>query len=275
MWNNHFLRCWWAKATTILRVQFFRPVILFFNLVLPIFWGLQFYFQYLPFGAREITDTFFNSTIQIPLVGYTLTGQFVWILFINASIYGGIFFLYERETQTLETLLMSPASRTAVKLGAATAGLLNFFWFLILSGVLMVLLQVPFVINDLFACILSLGVIITAMIATGLFFQGLFIGSRVGTSLATAMQEPMMFLSGLSFPTSYLPKILIIFALSLPLSYGLFIFRGTILAGLVLGDIIAPLVLIFILTIVLLILSVQINNMIESKIKKDATTTLF
>ncbi|MFX0091475.1 MAG: ABC transporter permease [Candidatus Hodarchaeota archaeon] len=275
MRDNHFLRCWWAKTVTVLQVQFFRPAILFWNLIFPIFWGLQFYFQYLPFGAQEITDTLFNISVQIPLVGYTLTGQFIWLLFVNASIYGGVFFLYERETQTLETLLMSPASRVAVMLGATTAGLLNFFWFLIASSVILVLLRVPLVINDVLACFLGLGVTVSAMIATGLFFQGLFIGSRIGGSLGTAIQEPMIFFSGLAFPVRYLPRFFIVIALSLPLSYGLFIFRGTVLAGLVLQDIIVPLIFLSILTLVMLVMGIQINRMIEAKIKKDATTTLF
>ena len=108
-----------SKCYYTIKTQFFRPVIIFWNIAFPIGWFLQFYFQYLPFGASTVFDSFFGITFTIPLIDYTLTGQFVWLLFVNSGIYAGIFFLYERFENTLEPLLMSPAPRLALMLGMA------------------------------------------------------------------------------------------------------------------------------------------------------------
>ncbi len=265
-----------AQMTRWVKSEFFRPQNLVWNFVLPLTWGLQFYFLYIPFQFGEISLQFINvSNTQINLVGYTLSGQVCWMLFVNASIFGGAFFLRERWGGTLEVLFLSPASRMGIITGTALAGASNFLWFIVGLVIAVVLLNVQLNIVSWVAVVVSLFVSFLVLIALGMFFETFFIASRLGGMWATAIQEPMQFLSGLIFPIQYLPKVLQVLAITIPFTYVLLIVRGTLLGSLTLESIVWELSILIFMMFCLIGLCLVFLKCVEKHIKRHANLTMF
>ena len=265
-----------AQITRWVKSEFFRPQNLVWNLILPLTWGLQFYFLYIPFQFGEITLQFINiSNVQVNLIGYTLSGQVCWMIFVNASIFGGVFFLRERWGGTLEVLFLSPASRIGIVTGTALAGASNFLWFIVGLVIVIIFLNVQLSIISWFTVVVSLFISILVLITLGMFFETFFIASRLGGTWATAIQEPMQFLSGLIFPIQYLPKVLQALAITIPLTYVLLIVRGTLLGSLTLKSIAWELSILIFMIFCLLGLSLMFLKCVERYIKRHANLTMF
>ena len=260
----------WVKS------EFFRPATLFWNLILPLTWGLQFYFLYIPFQFGEISLQFVNiPDVGVNLIGYTLSGQVCWMLFVNASIFGGAFFLRERWEGTLEVLFLSPASRIGIVTGTALAGASNFLWFIVGLAIAAILLNVQLNVVSWFAVVTSLLISFLVLIALGMFFEAFFIASRLGGMWATSIQEPMQFLSGLIFPIQYLPKVLQVLSIAIPFTYVLLIVRGTLFGALPLEAIIYELSVLTIMMFCLIGLCTIFLQGVERHIKRHANLTMF
>jgi ABC-2 type transport system permease protein len=265
-----------AQLIRWVKVEFFRPVNLVWNFVLPLTWGLQFYFLYIPFQFKEISLQFMNiSNVQVNLLGYTLVGQLCWMLFVNASIFGGAFFLRERWGGTLEVLFLSPASRIGIVTGTALAGAANFLWFTVGLIIFTFFLNVQLNIVSWFTVFISLLVSFLVLVTLGMFFETFFIASRLGGMWATAIQEPMQFLSGLIFPFQYLPRLLQALSFAIPFTYVLLIVRGALLGALTFESIFGELIILIFMMFCLIILCIILLNKVENHIKQQANLTMF
>ena len=272
---KYFFRCWKAHAIKIIRTEFFRPATIVWNLVLPIGWGLNFYFLYFPFKLQTMIENLFGTQFDIPLLEYTLSGQLVWILFIDVALFGGVFFMYEKFEGTIETLFLTPAPRIALMLGSTSAALINFTWFFLGLISIILILNIPLHISSFLAVLISLVTALLSISMMGILFQGMFIGFRIGPQLTTSMQEPLQFTTGLIFPIRFLPRILIFMSLGLPLTYSFLLIRGTIFAGLTMIDISYSILFLIILGICYGIIGILLVKKIESHLKKAATLTFF
>ncbi len=271
-----FYRVVKAQMTRWVKSEFFRPQNLIWNFILPLTWGLQFYFLYIPFQFEEISLQLIDvSNVRINLIGYTLSGQVCWMLFVNASIFGGAFFLRERWGGTLEVLFLSPASRIGIVTGTALAGASNFLWFIVGLLIAVVLVNVQLNVVSWFAVSVSLIVSFLVLIALGMFFETFFITSRLGGMWATAIQEPMQFLSGLIFPIQYLPRLLQVLAITIPLTHVLLIVRGTLLGSLTLESIAWELSFLILMIFCLIGLCLVFLICVERHIKRHANLTMF
>ncbi len=258
-----------------IKTDFFRPMIFFWNSILPLAWGLQFYFMYLPFEFDSITLRYHEKTVGVDLIEFTLTGQICWMLFINASLFGGAFFMRERWEGTLEVLFLSPGSRPGIITGTALAGATNFLWFML--GLLIIISLVGIRLNVESWIMVFVGLIVAfiSLIALGMFFESFFIANRLGGMWATAIQEPLQFSSGLVFPIQYLPKIIRTIAIAIPFTYVLLIIRGTLLGGLTWNDIQWELSILLIMVILLFLISLVFLRKVEEHVKKNANLAMF
>ena len=59
-----------------------------------------------------------------------------------------------------------------------------------------------------------------ALISVGVFFASFFVLTRAADQMASALQAPIRFFSGVAFPVSALPQLLQFVAYILPLTYG-------------------------------------------------------
>ncbi|MFX0115458.1 MAG: ABC transporter permease [Candidatus Hodarchaeota archaeon] len=265
-----------AQWVRWVKTDFFRPGIFFWNSILPLAWGLQFYFYYLPFEFDSIELEFEGpGVVGVDLVSFTLTGQICWMLFINTSLFGGAFFMRERWEGTLEVLFLSPASRPGIIAGTAFAGATNFLWFALGLGFILLLVDIQLQIESWLTVVIALLVAFLTLLALGMFFESFFIASRLGGMWATSIQEPLQFSSGLIFPIQYLPKALRGLAVAIPFTYVLLIARGAFLGGLTIQDVLWEFIILIVMIFLLFLLSVLFLAKVEAHVKKQANLNMF
>jgi len=264
-----------AEIDKNLKQFFFTSRIVFWTLALPLGNGLYLYFLYLPFAAKSVSLEFNASWYTLDLVGFTLIGQLLYTFF-TMMLLAGTIFERDREQGTLEALLLSPANRLAIILGAALASALNYVWFLF--GILLswvAFLGVKIIISDFLALFASVVLSYVAMVTIGMCFEAFVIYSRRGVMFATLMQEPVMFFSGLAFPLQAMPRTLLSISYLIPLTFGLLSLRLTLLGGATLPDVAVPLMILSLMSVVFLLLATWLIDYAERNAKKKATLTQF
>lgn len=264
-----------AEIKKNIKQFFFTARTLFWTLALPLGNGLYLYFLYLPFAAKSVSLEFNASWFTLDLAGFTLIGQLLYTFF-TMMLLSGTVFDRERRQGTLEALLLSPANRLAVILGAALATAFNYLWFLF--GILLswvTFLNVNVVISDFFALFASVVLSYLSIVTLGMLLEAFFIHSRRGIMYATMLQEPIMFFSGLVFPLQAMPRTLLSISYLIPLTFGLLAIRLTLLGGASLFDIAVPLVVLALMTLVFLILATWLVAYAERNAKRKATLTEF
>jgi ABC-2 type transport system permease protein len=264
-----------AEINKNVKQFFFSARVLFWTLALPLGNGLYLYFLYLPFAVGSVSLQFNSSWYTLDLVGFTLIGQLLYTFF-TMMLLSGTVFDRERQQGTLEALLLSPANRLAIILGAALASAFNYLWFLL--GILLswvAFLGVNILISDFLALFASVILSYSSIVAIGMFLEAFFIHSRRGIMYATMMQEPIMFFSGLVFPLQALPGALLSISYLIPLTFGLISVRLTLLGGAPLFDVAVPLTVLAAMTITLLALATWFVGYAERNAKAKATLTQF
>ena len=259
----------------VVKVHFFSTRVLFWTLALPLGNGLYLYFMYLPFATKPVSLEFNASNFTLDLVGFTLIGQLLYSFF-TLMLLAGADFEDERWQGTLESVLLSPANRIAVLLGEALAHAFNYMWVLIgmvLSWVLFI--NVNVFVTDFPALFISILLSYLSLVALGMCFEALFVSSRRGGMYATALQEPIMFLSGLIFPLNSMPQALLPLSYLLPLTFGLIAVRLTLLGGASMFDVAVPLAVLTFMTVIFFVLTVWAIDRAERQAKKKATLAQF
>jgi len=270
-----FLRVVFAEMEKIFKLHFFSFRVLFWTLALPLGNGLYLYFLYLPFAAKSVDLEFYASPFTLNLAGFTLIGQLLYSFF-TIMLIAGADFEREREQGTIEAVLLSPANRIAVLLGEALAHALNYVWLLI--GILLswvFVLNVNVYVTDFLALVLSIALSYLSLVALGMCFEALFVASRRGGMYATALQEPIMFLSGLIFPIQSMPRALLPFSYLLPLTFGLISVRLTLLGGASIFDVAVPLAALAFMVVVFFVSATWFIRHAERDAKKKATLAQF
>ncbi|MDH5450191.1 MAG: ABC transporter permease [Candidatus Bathyarchaeota archaeon] len=270
-----FFRVVLAEATKNVRQHFFSARVLFWTLALPLGNGLYLYFLYLPFNAKTVQLEYNASSFTLDLAGFTLIGQLLYSFF-TMMLLAGVAFDTERWQGTLESVLLSPASRVAVLLGMAFANTLNYVW--LLMGVLLswvVFLNVTVLINDILALFASILLSYLSLVALGMSLEAFCIYSRRAHMYANMLQEPIMFLSGLIFPLQSMPKALLPISYLLPLTFGLISVRLTLLGGASISDVAVPLIMLSLMVACFSALAIWLIGYAERSAKAKATLTQF
>lgn len=253
---------------------FFQFRTLFWNVILPFTMVATFYFMYLPFVGKNVVLPV-SSTVELPIIGFLVAGQVIYILYTN-TLLGGGFFDDEREQQTLEMILLTPASRFAVLLGSSIAGLLLNLWMFV--AVLLLIAIAPGVgvaIRDPFALVASLSLSAFALVSLGMCLACVYVLTRRGGQIHAAIQEPVDFLSGLRFPVSILPASLQAVASVLPLTYGIRAARLSMIGGATLTDVWSDLLALALMGFFLMLLAKYGVAVIERRAKHEGTLSLF
>ena len=264
-----------AEINKNVKQFFFSARVLFWTLALPLGNGLYLYFLYLPFAVSSVSLEFNASWYTLDLVGFTLIGQLLYTFF-TMMLLSGTVFDRERRQGTLEALLLSPANRLAVILGAALATAFNYVWFLF--GILLswvAFLNVNIIISDFLALFASVVLSYLSVVTLGMCLEAFFIHSRRGIMYATMLQEPIMFFSGLVFPLQAMPRTLLSISYLIPLTFGLLSVRLTLLGGATLFDVAVPLLVLAFMALVFLILATWLIGYAERNAKAKATLTQF
>lgn len=185
-------------------------------------------------------------------------------------------FYWEKETGTLEIYLAAPISRMAILLGMALGGIVNTTLraaAIFVAGTF--IFQVPIAINDPLSALLMFILTIMALYALGMVFASLFLlYGREAWHTANLLQEPVHFISGLYFPTNYLPLIIQVLASLVPLTFGLDGVRRIIVLGEGIANIWVNMLALVIFILILLPLARFALRYMENLGKREGRLTL-
>jgi ABC-2 type transport system permease protein len=259
-----------AELLKDFRQIFFTNYMLFFNLILPFGLGLAYYFLYLPF-PHEILNV---QGYELSLVNFTLTGQIIYLLFINMILIGG-YFNRERLQGTLETIFLTPCNRPALLLGGSLAGLVNYGWFVLGVSVVFVILRIKPNIQSIPAVAISIVLAVLSTIVIGMLFQSFFVASRRGHVLANFLQEPVIFVSGIVFPLQYAPRFLQMVSSAVPLAFSVLALRASVFAGATVQDLSNVFLGLAGLCVIYALVMLYCVRLIDVRLRKEGILQLF
>ncbi|GBF09984.1 ABC transporter, permease protein [Aeropyrum pernix] len=206
------------------------------SLVQPIVWTYILIYAY-----RAVIGT--PETLQqygwpADYVGFLILGQVLLSLFNALNWRAGMAIQRERWFGTLEMVFLTPASRLIMLTGSSIYGLIDAGWVSFLAALIVFLATgTGFRVADPVAAILSLSIAVVGAVSMGIGLAGLYVLTRSAGPIAVAIQHPLRFFSGSSFPLSILPASLQYVGYALPLTYGIEAVRISVLEGGTLGDV--------------------------------------
>lgn len=171
----------------------------------------------------------------------------------------------ERESGTLDGVLMSPISRTSIILGKTVAHTIRN---LLQGGITIAIAILIFGITIrgnpfLIVSILILGTI--SFLGIGIVATAIAKEQESAQLILGLLQFPMMFLSGVLFPVEQMPSILQTVSKMLPLTYAVDALRKVMILGVGIEAIILPITILVILGVVTMALGVPL---FERSVKK-------
>jgi len=233
-------------------------------------------YQYKPLG----TDVDISAALQnygvSNFAGMIIVGTVVYLLY-NRLLWGtGVSIQSERWMGTIEVLFVTPTNKMIVIVASGLSSLLEASWWIVSIFFLSwALFGVQPTITSWLAVFISLVSTMAALVSIGVFFAGFFVLSRAADNLASGLQAPVRFFSGVAFPVSALPQMLQFFSYLFPVTYGISAMRKSILTGGNLGSIWLELALLYVMTAIFLISGYFTLKVVERQAKKKGSLYLF
>ena len=170
--------------------------------------------------------------------GFLLVGAIGMVMWTSTLWTGGYAIEMERTEGTINSLFLTPGSRTAVIMGYTIGAFAIFVvpTVIVLAG-LAYFSGAQLHIESLPAVLLSLLVLALGSLALGHVLAGAFVLTRRANMWANFLQAPIYLLSGMVVPISNLPEWLRWFSVIFPISAGVSALRESLLAGAGAGDI--------------------------------------
>lgn len=247
------------------------------SLVSPVVWIAISIFTYVGIASPAAIEEGFRELTGSPaFTGFLVLGQTIYSFFTAMNWRGGMALERERFYGTFEMILLSPASRVVMVLGEAVWGIIDSGWVIFLTTVIASLLfGLSFNVTDPLAVVVGLALTFLAMISLGLFFSGFYVLSRSAGPIAHAVQSPIRFFSGVSFPISALPVYLQFVSYALPVTFGLNVVRSSLLGGGTTLGLSQELIALVAFTILFFILGVWMIRKMEQVAKSRGTLHTF
>lgn len=201
--------------------------------------------------------------------GFLLVGTFGMTLWSSAVWTGGYAIELERSQGTINSLFLTPASRSAVVLGHSLGALAIYVApTAIIVSILAVLTGASFDIADPLAVALAFLTLIGGALALGYVLSGAFVLTRRANVFANFIQSPIYLLSGMVVPVDDLPRLLQWFSYVFPLSAGMSALRDTLLAGAGTVDIANDLARFLVMSAALLLVGNMLLRRVENVAKR-------
>ncbi|MFQ6112717.1 MAG: ABC transporter permease [bacterium] len=202
------------------------------------------------------TSIWYNPALKSSY--FFVPGLAALILIIISALLTSIAIVREKETGTLEQILVSPIKPTEIIVGKVIPYIfLAFVDLLIILIIARLVYKVPFV-GRLSLLIFSSLVFIFAALSIGLLISTRAETQQVAMMMALlATMLPTVILSGFIFPIASLPKILQLLTYAVPARYFMAVIRGIMLKGNTLQQLLPEISILATLGIVLLIVSAK------------------
>jgi ABC-2 type transport system permease protein len=235
-----------ANAATLIR-NYCNQVVMNFN---------QSHNQQLQLPFRINSNILFNPDMKSTY--FFVPGLIALLLIMLSALLTSISITREKETGTLEQILVSPVRPAHIVLGKV----LPYVVMGILIGSLIlligfVLFQIPFRGSMVLLFLLTLLYILTAL-SMGILISTVAQTQQVAMMIAQmATMLPTLFLSGFIFPIASMPVVLQYLSYLVPARYYLLIVRGIILKGSTLHHLLFPALVLAGMSVLLLLVSVR------------------
>ena len=235
-----------ANAATAIR-NYCNQVIVDFN---------QTYNRQLPLPFDITSSILYNPDTKSTY--FFVPGIIALLLIMISALLTSITITREKETGTMEQILVSPVKSHQIILGKVLPYILLAILIalvILLTGIF--LFKVPFRGNALLLFILSTLYIITAL-SIGLMISTVAKTQQVAMMVAMIITLlPTIMLSGFIFPIASMPKLLQYLSYIIPARYYLHIVRGIILKGSTFFDLGQPTLFLGVISAILLIVSIR------------------
>lgn len=197
------------------------------RIVGPIVWVGIAVFSYTALVPEEtVREAFIREGQSGDFVAFLILGQTIFSLFTNLNWRGGMAIQRERWQGTLEIIMQAPTSRIAYILGESLFGLIDGGWTVLLALIVTgFAFGADFTLADPLLAAAVLALTLSAMVALSLFFAAFYVLTRSAGPLSFAIQTPVRFFTGTSFPVSALPVVLQTISYALPMTYGMIAVR--------------------------------------------------
>jgi len=233
-------------------------------------------YQYKPLGTDADISTALQNYGISNFAGMIIVGTIVYLLY-NRLLWGtGVSIQSERWMGTIEVLFVTPTNKMVVLVASGLSSLLEASWWIVSIFFLSwAFFGVQPAITSWFAVLLSLMSTMAALVSIGVFFAAFFVLTRAADQLASGLQAPVRFFTGVAFPVSALPQMLQYVSYLFPVTYGISAMRNSILAGGNLGAVWLDLVLLYVMTAIFLTAGYFTLKAVERQAKKKGTLYLF
>ncbi|OLC64262.1 hypothetical protein AUH73_00350 [archaeon 13_1_40CM_4_53_4] len=230
-------------------------------------------YQYLGLASEQQVGQILSSKYGISsFSGMIILGTVVYLLY-NRMLWGtGASLQEERFNGTIEALLLTPANRMTILLASGFSSLLEGAWWIV--GVFLlswIIFGVQPAVSDWGAVIVALLSTMIALVAVGVFFASFFVLTRAADQLATSLQAPIRYASGVAFPVAALPVVFQLLAYILPVTYGIEALRSTVVQQGTLAGLVWVLGPLYIFTFVLIVTGHFVLRRVEAQAKRTGS----
>ncbi len=229
-------------------------------------------YQYLGVASSSSVSTTLSRDYGLTLSGMIIVGTVVYLLYNRLLWSTGNSLQQERWMGTIDVLFLTPASRMTMLLANGLSSLVEGAWWIVAIFLLnWFIFGIQLTVTSWPAVAITLVSTMLALVAVGVFFASFFILSRAADQMASSLQAPIRFFSGVAFPVAALPQALQFVSLVIPVTFAISALRATLLSGGGIVDILNQLLPLYLFTGVFLSVGYFLLRIVEKKAKKDGS----
>jgi len=229
-------------------------------------------YQYLGVASSRSVSTTLSQNYGLTLSGMIIVGTVVYLLYNRLLWSTGNSLQTERWMGTIDVLFLTPASRLTMLLANGLSSLVEGAWWIVAIFLLnWFIFGIQLTVTSWPAVAITLVSTMIALVAVGVFFASFFILSRAADQMASSLQAPIRFFSGVAFPVAALPQALQFVSLVIPVTFAISALRATLLSGGGIVDILNQLLPLYLFTAVFLFVGYFLLRIVEKRAKKDGS----
>jgi ABC-2 type transport system permease protein len=189
-------------------------------------------YQYYALGNNATVSSLLAKYGFTSLSGIVILGTVVYLLYNRILQVMGRSFQTERWSGTLETILLTPASKFMILLANGLTAVVESSP-LIFAVIILSWAAFGFQTNVASPALFVVVVIstIVSLLSMGILFSGVYLASSFMEELTGAIQSPLRFITGTTYPVAALPLVLQYISFLFPLTYSIQVLRESVLTG--------------------------------------------
>lgn len=229
-------------------------------------------YQYLGVASSSSVSATLSQNYGLTLSGMIIVGTVVYLLYNRLLWSTGNSLQQERWMGTIDVLFLTPANRMTMLLANGLSSLVEGAWWIVAIFLLnWSLFGIQLTVTSWPAVAITLVSTMLALVSVGVFFASFFILSRAADQMASSLQAPIRFFSGVAFPVAALPQALQFVSLVIPVTFAISALRATLLSGGGIVDILNQLLPLYLFTAVFLSVGYFLLRIVEKRAKKDGS----